>query len=83
MEFSKNTNIEPIGRKQRERYHAAHTVISFLTERYPIHEVEPSPIPGAIGSCALFIEGTPIQQQQFDLYRCANTFDEIAKMSDT
>lgn len=69
MEFSKNLTTEPIGRKQRERYHAAHTVISFLTERHPIHEIiepVPSDIPGQIGSVAFV--------QHIDLYRCADPF---------
>lgn len=51
-EFSRNTDTEPMGRKQRARFQAAHTVISFLTERHPIR-------PGAIGGVLLPHEYQP------------------------
>lgn len=56
---SKNQNIEPMkGRRNQRRAAGVRLMVSFLTERHPVHERPSEPvstlrIPGTIGSVAL------------------------------
>lgn len=54
-EFSKNVETDPMSKRQRRRYAAAHTIVSFLTERHPIRER----VPGAVGSVLMPHEYQP------------------------